>query len=88
MNQGDDRAQVSWRSRRGMLELDLYLVPFAERQYSALADAEQGAYRELLARDDWEVLDWLQGRSTPPVHLVGIVSRVRAASGAPGSTPG
>ena len=88
MNQGDDRARVSWRSRRGMLELDLYLVPFAEREYAGLPVPEQGAYRELLAGDDWEVLDWLQGRSAPPAHLVGIVSRIRDASGAPGGAPG
>lgn len=88
MNQGDDRARVSWRSRRGMLELDLYLVPFAEWEYAGLPVPEQGAYRDLLAREDWDVLDWLQGRSAPPAHLVGIVSRIRDAGGAPGGAPG
>ena len=81
----DDRGRVSWRSRRGMLELDLYLVPFAERVYADLPDADRRAYRELLECHDWEILDWLHDRSAPPPRLEEIVARVRAAGGGQGA---
>ena len=81
MTGGDERGRVSWRSRRGMLELDLYLVPFADREYPSLADADRRAYRALLECHDWEILDWLQDRSAPPPRFEEIVARVRAASG-------
>ena len=84
MTDKDDRGRVSWRSRRGMLELDLYLVPFAEREYAGLSAAERESYRELLERPEWEILDWLQGRSAPPVALEAIVGRIRTAGAARG----
>lgn len=81
----EDRGRVSWRSRRGMLELDLYLVPFAELVYADLPEADRRAYRELLECHDWEILDWLHDRSTPPRSLVQIVARVRAAGSGAGT---
>lgn len=85
MTDREDRGRVSWRSRRGMLELDLYLVPFAERVYADLHDTDRRAYRELLGRHDWEILDWLHDRSTPPRGLERIVARVRAAGSGAGT---
>ena len=74
-------ARVRWRSRRGILELDLYLVPFAERDYAELPAAQKAAYLELLQRDDWEILDWLQQRKTPEAPFAAIVERIRDAAG-------
>lgn len=64
-----------------MLELDLYLVPFAEREFGRLSGAERMAYAELLRRDDWQILDWFHGRSEPEPPLAAIVERIRAAAG-------
>ena len=60
-----------------MLELDLFLVPFAERRYANLTQADRAAYRTLLERDDWEILDWLRRDSVPPPDLARIVELVR-----------
>ena len=68
--------RVLWRSRRGMLELDLVLVDFVRARYALLPCAEQKAYRGLLAQDDWTVWDWLQGRATPPAAYAGIVASI------------
>lgn len=90
----DDRGaqRALWRSRRGMLELDLVLVRFARHRYRHLAEADQHAYLELLRLDDWIIWDWLQsawaasspsadhdaeGRDTP-AHLARIVGLVAA----------
>ena len=60
-----------------MLELDLYLVGFAESRYASLSQADRAAYRELLAREDWEILDWLRRDSEPERGLARIVALVR-----------
>ena len=65
-----------WRSRRGMLELDILLVGFARCRYRALGPADQRAYQELLRLDDWTIVDWLQrdpAHSGAPVHLARIL---------------
>lgn len=62
-----------------MLELDLYLVPFAEHRYSGLTRPDRAAYRKLLEREDWEILDWLRQESLPVPDLARIVTLVREA---------
>ena len=75
MYSADDRDydRVLWRSRRGMLELDLVLVDFARARYSLLDCADQAAYRALLQEDDWTIWEWLQRRAAPPSPFVRIV---------------
>ena len=72
-----DCERVRWRSRRGMLELDLLLVEFADKRYPDLPPTLQADYRALLECDDWVVLDWLRAREPPPVQLVGVVEAIR-----------
>ena len=79
MDEGEDDRQydrVLWRSRRGMLELDLVLVDFVRARYARLPCGEQKAYRGLLEQDDWTVWEWLQRRATPPQAYSGIVERI------------
>ena len=74
----DDRQvdRVLWRSRRGMLELDLVLVDFARARYPLLPCAEKRAYRGLLDQDDRTLWEWLQRRATPPAAFAGIVEGI------------
>ena len=67
-----------------MLELDLFLVPFAENRYPDLTPADRAAYRHLLEREDWEILDWLRQDSPPPPDLARIVELVRKGTEANG----
>lgn len=71
--------QVRWRSRRGMLELDLLLTKFAAQRYPLLDDADQAAYRHLLTHDDWQLWDWLQGQ--PPARDLARIVHLVAAFG-------
>lgn len=80
MNEDKHHDRALWRSRRGMLELDILLVAFARERYPRLPPAEQGAYQELLACDDWQIWDWLQGRTQPPPALAGIVALLKAGA--------
>lgn len=77
MTTSDDLSRIVWRSRRGMLELDLFLVPFAQACYLELSANDQQAYRAILASEDWEILDWLHNRSQPGDDLAPLVDRIR-----------
>lgn len=83
MDDSRDLARVLWRSRRGMLELDILLVDFARSRYPHLTDSEQAAYRELLGVDDWVLLDWLRGRVVPEPRFAEIVATIVAFNTAP-----
>ena len=54
----EERNRLCWRSRRGLLELDLLLVPFIERMYEDLTSEQRKAYSLLLKREDTELLEW------------------------------
>lgn len=65
----DQRAELNrlfWHSRRGMLELDLILVPFLQQRYEALQESDQALYRRLLTCEDQDLFKWFIGRETPP----------------------
>ena len=72
------KQKALWRSRRGLLELDLYLTPFAEECFDDLAKAEQFTYVQLLELEDVEILDWLKESKEPPTEFADIVENVIA----------
>ena len=73
--------RLRWRSRRGMLELELALGPFVENRLHALSAVDRHRYERLLEHDDWDIFDWLQGRGEiPDADLAHIVRQVRAAN--------
>jgi antitoxin CptB len=43
---------LKWRSRRGMLELDELLIPFADKQLATLNKQQQELYETLLTLED------------------------------------
>jgi len=49
-----------YRSRRGMLELDLLLVPFVENRFENLASAQQQLVEQLLNLEDIELHELIQ----------------------------
>jgi antitoxin CptB len=54
--------QLRWRCRRGMRELDMLLLNYAERRFSAAGAAEQRAFRTLLSLPDPDILALLTGK--------------------------
>ena len=54
----EERNRLCWRSRRGLLELDLLLVPFIECMYENLSSEQRKVYASLLKREDTELLEW------------------------------
>jgi antitoxin CptB len=76
----DDRrmARLRWRSRRGLLELDVVLKDFLDHRYVDLTPAEQVAFEQLLATPDETLMAYVQGSRNPAdKELMQIVSKIR-----------
>lgn len=76
--------KMLWHSRRGMWELDILLLPFAENQLRLLQPAEQQLYERLLTEEDQDLFACLVERAThPDPEVQALVVRIReyAASG-------
>jgi antitoxin CptB len=70
--------RLRWRCRRGLLELDLTLQNFLERDFRNLTPVEQEAFDKLLAISDDTLLAYVQGNQNPPdQELMQIVSKIR-----------
>ena len=50
--------RVRWHSRRGMLELDVLLLPHAEDVYDTLDAEDQERFRKLLDCEDPDLFAW------------------------------
>ncbi|MCF7203323.1 succinate dehydrogenase assembly factor 2 [Pseudomonas oligotrophica] len=57
--------RLFWHSRRGMLELDVLLVPFVKEVYPSLDAEDQRRYRKLLECEDQDMFGWFMEREEP-----------------------
>ncbi|MGL6159982.1 succinate dehydrogenase assembly factor 2 [Microbulbifer sp.] len=77
-----DRNRLFWASRRGMLELDLVLLPFLENVYDTLGEADQRRYQQLLECEDQDLFAWFLRRGDPDEpELQRIVQVIRDNTG-------
>ena len=77
MTDDRDLDRLRWRCRRGMLELDLLLEKFVERELPRLSAREHDAFGRLLALPDNELLDYCYGRTRPDdPELAALVRRI------------
>ncbi len=74
-----DYKRLYWASRRGMLELDLVLMPFAEQRLREICAEDQQRYIHLLECEDTELFAWFLQRQRPQdPELAAIVDIVLA----------
>ncbi len=74
--------RLKWACRRGMLELDLVLMPFLENVYLTLPADEQTLFVELLASEDQDLFGWLMKHTEAPTPaLQKIVAIILAHTG-------
>ena len=60
-----NQQKIFWHSRRGMLELDLLLVPFSTDVFPQLSHLDQMLYRDFLSEEDQDIFAWLMRRQEP-----------------------
>jgi antitoxin CptB len=75
-----EKARLQWRCRRGMLELDLLLLPFVENVYDTLTPEDKHKFHLLLDLQDQELLECLMLQAKPEdENLNDIISQVRSS---------
>ncbi|MDX2464512.1 MAG: succinate dehydrogenase assembly factor 2 [Porticoccus sp.] len=73
-----ERNRLFWASRRGMLELDLVLLPFLEKIYPTLEQGDKERYWRLLDSEDQDMFGWFLKRENPDdPDLLKIVQIIR-----------
>lgn len=65
MSEDAEFNRLWWHSRRGMLELDVLLVPFVEEVYPTLPPDDKARYKKLLSCEDSDMFSWFMQRSRP-----------------------
>ena len=81
MTDSVDLKKMYWHSRRGMLELDLLLVPFAEHNLSALNESQISDYERLLLEEDQDIYQWLvKKQQAPNASLQNIIDIILSSS--------
>ncbi|WOX06065.1 FAD assembly factor SdhE [Microbulbifer pacificus] len=77
-----DRNRLFWASRRGMLELDLVLLPFLDNVYETLSEEDKQRYIRLLDEQDQDLFAWFLRREDPEdPELLKIVQIIRDNTG-------
>ena len=74
MNSKEHMARLRWACRRGMLELDVLLLPFVEG-FESLSDEQQKDFERLLACDDPELFSWFMGHVPCPDPALALLVR-------------
>ena len=73
-----ERNRLFWASRRGMLELDLILLPFLDKIYPGLPEEDKIRYQKLLDSEDQDMFAWFLRREDPAdPELLKIVRIIR-----------
>ncbi|WP_297573107.1 succinate dehydrogenase assembly factor 2 [uncultured Deefgea sp.] len=72
--------RIVWRSRRGLLELDLQLERFVSDVLPTLSESELAVYEQVLMLPDWDFLEYVNGKSVcPDTQLAVMIARISAA---------
>ena len=76
----DALERMKWRSRRGLLELDLVFERFWKGEGARLSEREVAALEQLLAMPDNDLLDLVMGKARAVEgELAAVVEKLKAA---------
>lgn len=76
-------SRIKWACRRGMLELDVILMPFVENHYADLPQAEKDLFQVLLDGDDPVLFAWFMGHEECPNEaLTKLIKKIHKLNGA------
>ncbi|MCU4675930.1 succinate dehydrogenase assembly factor 2 [Catenovulum sp. 2E275] len=79
----ENLSRLKWACRRGMLELDVILMPFVENHYSELTEAEQVTFQRLLNADDPDLYAWFMGhQACTDLELAALIKKIHLLNGA------
>jgi len=78
-----NKSRILWACRRGMLELDILFMPFANECFDDLSHEDQVTFQRLLTHEDPDLFSWVMGYKTCPdaalVEIIDVIlKRVKA----------
>ena len=60
-----DINRLRWHCRRGMLELDVLLIPFLQDRFRDLELADQQRFEKLIECEDQDIFSWVMRNAEP-----------------------
>ena len=60
-----EKSRLKWACRRGMLQLDVIVMPFFEHEFDSLTPEQQQTFVRLLESDDPDLFKWFMGHGVP-----------------------
>ena len=74
--------RMSMRSmRRGIREMDIILMRYAETRLDALSADQLDIYDALLEESDHDLYQWVSGHVAPPAHYATMIDHIAAVRG-------
>ncbi len=74
-------ARLRWACRRGMLELDVWLLSYLDNSYPQATHKEKQDFEQLLDFHDQDLFDWLMGNTQPTdKNLLYIIDCIRSST--------
>ncbi len=70
-------ARVQYQCRRGMLELDVFLMPFCANCFVGLTETQQQLFIELLKEPDPDLFTWLMGYGEAKNEYIKLIEKIR-----------
>jgi antitoxin CptB len=61
MTETVNKSKLLWACRRGMLELDVLFMPFAQEVFDNLSEVDKFTFERLLSCDDPDLFSWFMG---------------------------
>ncbi|WP_432690856.1 succinate dehydrogenase assembly factor 2 [Pseudooceanicola sp. C21-150M6] len=65
--------------RRGIKEMDILLIRFADSHLETLSDPELELYDMVLSENDQDLYQWITGQQPAPAELSDMIARISVA---------
>ncbi len=66
--------------RRGIKEMDLILIDYADRHLAGLSDADLAVYDRLLSENDHDIFAWILGKAPLPAEYTALMQVITAGA--------
>ena len=74
----ENHSRLRWQCRRGMLELDIFLVSFLDKRFNDLTNTQKQTFEQILDLPDQLLLEYLLGQTKPiDMDIADVIQQIR-----------
>lgn len=78
----ENLSRLRWQCRRGMLELDEFLLSFLDKRFIHLTTKQKQTFEQILDLPDQLLLDYLLGQTKPiDMDMADVIQQIRHSAG-------